>query len=544
MWSQRSRSRTSRSGVPARRRGAAGGLLVALALWNGGGCGGVPVDGDPPPEVFVLRTPREPRPLRATLEVAGVLGLSTLAYYANRDPDETRPALNWSPESFERKLDPGDRLTFDTSKRTTNYVSHLAQGAFYYLPARVNGLGPHYAWAYAVAASVLWEYVPEYREPASINDMITTPLAGAVLGEVIYQFGRFFVHSYRNRARPAAGLLAALFGVPQLLHDRYDGVAPPPSRRADRFGFPAGVWHDFGAEGFAGTRRLDREEDDDDEVFFGGVELEGELVWIPGYAAPGTGSQWVLGPTHNRLELELEGGEEEYFKVELTARTTWAGVHTKTITAAAEAPDASGPGLRGLSPTSSGGSLYAGLASQFSYRELGTHGDRDWLGIAHVLGPTLDLVALHESGLRARAVLSFFGDFASVRSLVEDELDAAGQLVGAKSALVERGYSFSWGYSAHAQLEALLGSFGLTGEATFGFYDSLEGLSRFQEERVTDDFNLQDWLLEVEAELAYWVTPNARLFVQGGYRWRRSEARGFSDRRESVAVAGGVGWRF
>ena len=55
-----------------------------------------------------------------------------------------------------------------------------------YLGARSTGNGPWVSFGYAFGASLVWEIAGE-TEPPSYNDQITTPVGGALLGEVSYR---------------------------------------------------------------------------------------------------------------------------------------------------------------------------------------------------------------------------------------------------------------------------------------------------------------------------------------------------------------------
>ncbi len=69
-----------------------------------------------------------------------------------------------------------------------NYITHPVAGAEYYLLARNRGCSWTASLLYATAMSAYWELVTEaYFERPSSQDLIITPLAGLVLGELRYQ---------------------------------------------------------------------------------------------------------------------------------------------------------------------------------------------------------------------------------------------------------------------------------------------------------------------------------------------------------------------
>lgn len=71
-----------------------------------------------------------------------------------------------------------------------NYIGHPVAGAAYYTLSRHNGKSPLESFGYSVAMSTFfWEYGFEaFAEIPSIQDLIITPVIGAILGEVAYQY--------------------------------------------------------------------------------------------------------------------------------------------------------------------------------------------------------------------------------------------------------------------------------------------------------------------------------------------------------------------
>jgi hypothetical protein len=66
-----------------------------------------------------------------------------------------------------------------------NYIGHPLQGSFMYNAVRSQGAEKWQSALYCTAHSVIWEYVAEggFEQP-SIQDLIVTPVAGVLLGEL------------------------------------------------------------------------------------------------------------------------------------------------------------------------------------------------------------------------------------------------------------------------------------------------------------------------------------------------------------------------
>lgn len=90
-----------------------------------------------------------------------------------------------SRESVERNLDPR-RWTFDVDYYVTNQFGHPYQGGWYFQSARSVGFDFWWSALSATVFSLVWELFFEI-EPPSVNDQITTPMGGAMLGEVMHR---------------------------------------------------------------------------------------------------------------------------------------------------------------------------------------------------------------------------------------------------------------------------------------------------------------------------------------------------------------------
>lgn len=80
-----------------------------------------------------------------------------------------------------------DFFEWDGDRWTINVIGHGAMGSELYLRARQCDHSPWSAMLLTAVASTLWEYgVEVYNAHPSLNDLIYTPLGGAVIGELRY----------------------------------------------------------------------------------------------------------------------------------------------------------------------------------------------------------------------------------------------------------------------------------------------------------------------------------------------------------------------
>ena len=159
---------------------------------------------------------------------------------------------NWSEEEKERGaknwVDNVTKPEWDSDSWWINYITHPYFGAAYYIRARERGFNEVSSFAYSALASAVYEFgVEAFFEKPSIQDLIVTPIAGALLGAFVFE-------PIRNRIKlkhelawyDHVGLvltdpLGALNGVFERLFgiktDIRVNLQPPPlARSSDRSG--------------------------------------------------------------------------------------------------------------------------------------------------------------------------------------------------------------------------------------------------------------------------------------------------------------------
>ena len=133
----------------------------------------------------------------------------------------------------------------------TNQTLHPFNGTIYYNAARTNGFNFWESTLFAAAGSLMWEYFGE-TEAASLNDVLTTSLGGAVTGEVFYRLSTMLLDNTASGAsRLWREIGAAVLNPPGLFNRHVRGELtkdfPNPDDR-----MPAA----FSAEVYAGYQRL------------------------------------------------------------------------------------------------------------------------------------------------------------------------------------------------------------------------------------------------------------------------------------------------
>ncbi len=140
-----------------------------------------------------------------------------------------------SPRSWWANLEEG--LTYDDNQFKTNQFIHPFNGSCYYNAARSNGLGFWPSYAVGLIGAFHWEWMGE-THPMSFNDLISTGIGGAAMGETVYRFSSMLLDNEATGSgrfwREAGGFIVdPVRGFNRLVSGRAWKVAPNPSDPID-----------------------------------------------------------------------------------------------------------------------------------------------------------------------------------------------------------------------------------------------------------------------------------------------------------------------
>jgi len=167
---------------------------------------------------------------RSYLIPAGeLIGYLILLNQFDRHFVEPKEIYRTGTESFWKNLT-DSKWVVDKDPFGTNQFLHPYGGSIYYGLARSTGLNFWESFGYASAGSFLWELGGETGRP-SINDQITTPIAGSFLGEPLFRMASLLLE---NDGRPpgfwrelGAAALSPPTGLNRLIFgNRFDAVFP------------------------------------------------------------------------------------------------------------------------------------------------------------------------------------------------------------------------------------------------------------------------------------------------------------------------------
>lgn len=453
---------------------------------------------------------------RAMLELGGFLAYSTVRYWLEYHTWVEDWQYELTCEDQYRRFLTTEAIRFDSNAFAVNWT-HVMGGALYYELARTN----HLTWAESLLAafggSLFYEYVSEWREVISVNDMILTASGGYSVGEPWFQLSDYF---HRQRS-PVLKFLG--FMNPFLKFNKWLDRKNPASKVS-----PDPGWHDFVLS--AGWRRSSGAGRDALDTGF--IGLETQIILTPEYGRTGTLRKTLRDTSLSELSLDVALGQrrpgDEHLRTGLDEEINF---FTRVVGLASF--------RQKIDELGRGYALSIGLGSALTYvRKRPTLYDsrntlvrldpppatptdfRDKMTVAHLVGPVVDWTRFSR-GLKIRAVADAYLDFAMMNAYAFNAFSAVYPIDGMKSTLTYYGYHYAFGATVSGRVDLDWRGFWLRGLVSGHVWDSVEGLDRFQAD-LLDDGNVVDTRTRYFLK-AGWRLPKVPLRVyfalEGIHRW-------------------------
>lgn len=437
-----------------------------------------------------------------------MLALGTAWYWAYRGDN----AVDWDDPNLSARVS-GEAWRMDNNGLALNFLAHPFSGTAFYAVARSQHLSVPTSALYSFLTSFAWEYIVEFREKVSINDVIVTPGAGIAMGEFFHKLALYVNSSttpptgFKNFARVVTGPTVALT---RWLDDDTRVGAPPP----DALGFSSQIHHDFrfhyafwrGDE--TTVAALDRHE----------LGFRGKLVAIPGYQQPGAFARTLSDADVTELSLAVSHSTEGN-GLELFADTLLVGHYVQNVT----------------DPEHGASAL---LGSSIAYHFLDSHaaGAPERRGVFHFPGIAAE-TKLSWGGLRLALWARAHADFGGIGSLayplwLDDFPDER-----PKAILLKEGYYYGVGGTGRVRASLGWGPLELRSSFEAAYYDSVEGLDRAKE-LVTADVEATDLFRNTSVDLV--LQPLAWLSLSGGVSERKNLSKVDDARTTTTILERGV----
>ena len=519
-------------------------LVVGLAGLAALLCRSAPVQADPGgPKLEVEEwTPavderRAPHHVRALLEMGAGLALGTGGYWLLMK----RNVTDWDNPRPLARFD-GQAWVLDTNAIGVNFLGHPATGAFSYSLARANHQSVLGAFGYSFLTSFLWEFVIEFKEKISVNDVLVTPGAGLPLGEFFYKLGLYLDTGHHD----SWGWDAARWtlGTGAQLDRQLDGRAPPHVAARDALGFSSSIWHEF--ELHYGVSEL--QAPGDTRYARPQLGVAGRLVTLPGYGKPSQFGRAFWAAEVSSFTLDAEASRYGT-GLRVTADTILAGYHAQRF-------ERGGLGLRGGSVT---------VGTSVGYEYLRSSANRYESVERAVALPEPDINyhdpnrreqygALQLPGLAADfrwlgAWASFEGSarlqpsFAGLGAAAFYEWAASNLDERSKPILHRQGYFYGWGGAANLTARLACGPLRGGFELMYGAYRSQDGLERHPEQLTVDVAATGD-VLRYSGSLGVAPARAVGIAFEVGVRRFHSNVAGFALTARAVERGLRASWAF
>jgi hypothetical protein len=463
-----------------------------------------------------------PAPVRANLArwrypliltgTAMIMVPAGLWYWESVNQQKEDWELRWDLASWKSKLTSFDDVVLDTNKWTANAARHPLVGALHYQVGRANGLGPGSSLLLSIGSAVVWEYLVEYREQISLNDLVTNTAASVSIGEPLFRFGLLVDAPHASWTRRGLGMLLSPFDRTEqalgvaMRHDQ----AEPWARLEGTIGLS-------GAD-FGDATRLE-----------GRAGLDLALVTEPAYGRPGTGTVDTRAFAFDTLEVDARVGDAAPEALHVP------GAFVRSTTSYL------GRYSRALDDDGHGRDLFVGAGTGFELtaRRLGAEWDK--VMVMQLFGPQIELRAL---GAHARIswALGASGDLGMVQAHV------FGPVVPftpepQTSALRVRGYYYATGATLSSRLRLEVGPVRARLDATAHTFWSIDGLDRIELHGTANDpEHVADQRVRATGALGVDLGDGQRFELFGEVLYRRGTWA--AQARSSTELDGGVAMTF
>ena len=150
-------------------------------------------------------------------------------YVRNANFNQISPRSWWSNVQ--------DGFTYDDNDFVTNQFIHPFNGSQYHNAGRSNGLGFWPSYGVALTGALHWELAGE-THPMSFNDLVSTGVGGAAMGETQYRFSSMILDAEARGGRrvlreASAFLVDPIRGFNRVVSGRAWEVRPNPPDRVD-----------------------------------------------------------------------------------------------------------------------------------------------------------------------------------------------------------------------------------------------------------------------------------------------------------------------
>lgn len=423
--------------------------------------------------------------------------------------------LTWKDQK--RRFTTLEANIFDSNPYITNWA-HGLSGAVFYNMARYHRLNILESVIFEMISSLWWEYITEWREVVSVNDNFFSGLGGLPVGESLSRLAGYLNRKPGTFNKVLSYIVNPVMGLNDLLGEKkWRKRFPAPDVSESKLDLYFGQKQSSykGGKGWSSP-----------DLY---LCVDTSLNTIPGYGDPAAGdiSRFVRKPLINEFFLDFTIGKTYYEEFNYFSKIVLFGLFRQKLRQDAAKR------LHGYNFFLAAGSAFDLFRKkgnvyydQGEYHYDFTAGEQatqpteftDKLAVVNLFGPTFNF-SLYSGRFKLWLTLDAYFDFAMVNSMAVNEYSKKYDLYEPrlKTTLAHYGYHYAFGFTLSSKGGMRYRNIELDGRVKYQYYDSVEGLDRFQY-NVVDDSNLTDYrfMYKVSAGYALPGTPVKVVFAWEG----------------------------
>ena len=465
-----------------------------------------PANEKKPKDIPVNASDLEKKPVkhvnRALWEALGHFVYATSSYWIRQDVMKEDWEYHFTWKDQKKRIFGLDGFRLDSNSFAFNWTHSLA-GGMYYNYARTNNFNKFESLLYSFICSFTWESLVEFKEVISINDMIATPFGGVGLGEATFQLGRLF----RSQRPTFVNKVARIVSNPIMaLNEWFDR-----KNYKDEFAYEQGqLWDDCHLT--MGPRFDTMSGESTNTLMHVGIETQ--IFTLPNYGQPGTYSLNMKDTLFSEFNLSGDYSKKGIYQFDFFAKAILFGHFSQHIQGSSASHD-----RRGYS-------FFVGAATALDIMNMNpakleetansnVPDKADKHSIINLLGPAVDFT-IYRDRLKVRLAADAYPDFALIHAYAFKKYSQLYPVGITKVTLGEHGYYYALGITLSSLLQIEYGNLELKGALKFHYFDSIEGLDRYQKDIPSgNDYNLKDRRVTYRLSLGYHI-PRTSLQLAAG----------------------------
>ncbi len=417
--------------------------------------------------------------------------------------------LTWKDQK--RRFFTTEAIKFDSNPFMTNWT-HGISGAGFFNIARYYRLNIFESVLFSLSSSLSWEYLTEWREVISINDIFFSGIAGLHIGEPIFQTAKYLLSGKGLSNKIFGYLLNPVFAINDLIGSK----KWRENFKEEYYGTPNNYFN-------IGYKSNSFSNSETDNLRMTNIRMETIFINIPNFNKNSTEkfSGRLKNTFFSRISFDISFTSRHIEEYSFETEAVISGFAKKQF-------------IRNPNNRLKGFKYYFGLSTAFElykkrsiveYDKGEFHYDftkkesppqptqfTDKLAIIDLLGPAFNF-SQYYGNFRINLLLNAYFNFSLVNSLALNEYSKYNDLSEPykKTTLTHYGYYYAFGYSLRGGLALSFGNLKLSGLIKHQKFASIQSLDRFQNE-IEDDAKVKDERTINRVELEFRI-PKSKIFL-------------------------------